>query len=220
MTAEKSAAAAPRQLEGFGAGSVVKLDGGRRIRLDDIVDFWPATGAWQALPSGVDGDRPRSAGVGMASMLAFLKLERERAGQPLRVPAPLPSARRIRCDHCDGPAQLQPGSVVYPDRDDLAERQFWVCWPCDAWVGCHNGTDKPFGPLARLELRQARHAAHRAFDAVWQGGHMERSAAYDWLARELEVPRHRCHIGMLSLEDCRRVRHLVWDRFGAVGDAE
>lgn len=191
-------------LGGYGTGSVVRLDGGKRIRLDDRVDYWPATGAWQSLDRrAADGEA--AAGIGMASMLAFLQQAREAAGQLPRVPPALKSARRVRCDHCGAPAQLHPGSVLYPDRRDLHERQFWACWDCNAWVGCHSGTDKPFGPLATTELREARHAAHLAFDPVWQDGRLSRTAAYDWLARELEVPRHKCVIGMLMLEDCRRV---------------
>ena len=36
-------------LGGFGDGSVVKLDGGKRMRLDDRVDFWPGTQTWKTV---------------------------------------------------------------------------------------------------------------------------------------------------------------------------
>jgi hypothetical protein len=219
MSSIKPASTQQAGLDGFGVGRVVRLDGGKRIRLDDKVDFWPATGAWQALePLLEQGDR--TTGVGMASMLAFLKAERQRAGLPTGTPAPLRSERPVLCNHCRHPAELHLGSTVYPDRKDLEERRFWVCWTCDAWVGCHTGTTRPFGPLAQLDLRNARMAAHRAFDPVWQSGRMERSAAYDWLAVELGIRRDRCHIGMMELEHCLRVSHLVWERFGSIGEAE
>src|SRR5689334_11179313 len=146
MSALKRASGAQMGLGGFGAGNVVQLDGGKRVRLDDKVDFWPATGVWRALEVG-PGCTEVASGHGMSSMLEFLKRERERAGHPVAKPVPLHSDSRVRCDHCRQPAELHLGTAVYPERKDLAERQFWVCWACDAWVGCHSGTDKPFGPL-------------------------------------------------------------------------
>ena len=88
MSTVKQGSMQQPSLSGFGAGNVVWLDGGKRIRLDDTVDYWPATGAWQGLePTSGEAERP--SGVGMASMLAFLKVERERAGLPAQAPTPL-----------------------------------------------------------------------------------------------------------------------------------
>ena len=142
-------------LGGFGTGSVVRLDGGKRLRLDDKVEFWPATGKWKALSNDKDG-------VGVTSMLAFLEQERERSGQPVPEPVPMPSTRRVLCNYCGKPAQLHGGKDVYPHRKDLVERKFWVCWSCDAWVGCHLGGngEEPLGELANEELRAARISAH------------------------------------------------------------
>lgn len=218
MSTVKQGSSGQVGLGGFGAGNVVKLDGGRRIRLDDKVDFWPATGAWRSLETAQEAERP--SGTGMASMLAFLKSERERAGLDTGAPIPLKSERRLFCDHCQRPAELHLGQAVFPDRKDLADRRFWACWKCNAWVGCHRGTDRPFGPLAKEDLRHARMAAHKAFDPVWQSGRMDRSEAYDWLAASLGIRRDCCHIGMMDLEQCLRVSHLVWERFGKMGEAE
>ncbi|HEU6456151.1 MAG TPA: zinc-finger-containing protein [Roseateles sp.] len=200
-------------LGGFGAGSVVQLDGGKRLRLDDRVDFWPATQAWQTTRDGPDG---AAQGIGFTSLLAYLTRMRAaegRAVEPLEATA---TNRQVLCNYCGRHADLHGGLAVYPDRKDLADRQFWVCWACDAWVGCKRGTDEPFGELADEELRAARIAAHKAFDPIWQNELMSRSAAYAWLAEELGVARTDCHIGLLSLQDSWRMRDLVWSRFGDI----
>jgi hypothetical protein len=207
-------------LGGFGTGSVVQLDGGKRVRLDDLVDFWPATGAWRAIEAAPNVEDTPS-GIGMSSMLQFLRQQRALSGAKVADgPVPLRASRCVICNHCGQPAQWHDGRAVYPDRKDLYDRRFWVCWGCDAWVGCHRNSDHALGPLAKEDLRAARSAAHRAFDPVWQSGRMERSQAYDWLAQALEIPRARCHIGMLQMDECLRVSGLVWQRFGRVGEAK
>ena len=198
-------------LEGFGAGKVVKLDGGKRLRLDDRVDFWPGSQNWQTVQDGPDGP---ASGVGVTGMLAFLKRVRVAEGRPVAMPAPRKAARQVFCDHCGRPAELHGGAAVYPDRQDLEDRQFWVCWPCDAWVGCQRGSDVPFGALANEELRAARIAAHAAFDSVWLDGLMSKSEAHERLAEALGIALHECRIGLMPLDVCRRVRDAVWQRFG------
>jgi hypothetical protein len=202
-------------LGGFGEGNVESLDGGQRLRLDERVDFWPGTQVWQSIADGPDGP---ASGVGVTSMLAYLKQARAAEGRPVAMPIPFQSDRRVVCNYCGNPAELHDGLAVYPDRKDLAERRFWVCWGCAAWVGCHRDTDNPFGSLANEELRSARIAAHAAFDPIWQQELMPRPDAYAWLAQELGIPRSHCHIGLMELDNCRRVGHIVWERFGKIPD--
>ncbi|CAN7332747.1 zinc-finger-containing protein [Rhizobacter sp. LjRoot28] len=212
MQKSKATSDAQPQLGGLGTGAVVVLDGGTRVRLDDRVDYWPATGEWR--PLGPPSNAAELAGgVGMTSLLEYLASERVRTGHPVLGPVPLTSDRRVTCNYCQQPAELHGGLAVYPDRKDLANRSFWVCWNCNAWVGCHNGTDQPFGGLANEELRHARISAHKSFDPLWEQGRMTRREAYAWLSKTLSIPSEDCHIGMLSLEDCRRVNQVVWDTF-------
>lgn len=196
-------------LAGFGHGSMVVLDGGERLRLDDQVDFWPATGAWRNTDTGDTGQGP-------TTLFAHLAAQRAKAGQPVPEPVPLPSRRRVSCDYCGKAAGLIAGKEVYPHRPELAERHFWVCWPCDAWVGCFDrgDRDEPMGELADEALRDARRAAHAAFDPLWQQGALTRETAYEWLAGAMATPVMRCRIGRMSLADCRRVVELVADRDG------
>lgn len=123
------------------------------------------------------------------------------------------SRKVLMCPYCDREAELVPGIVIYPRRPDLTHKRFWRCKPCDAWVGCHDGTERPLGRLANAELRQAKQEAHAAFDPLWKRK-MERDgcskgkargAGYKWLADQLGIDRKRCHIGMMDAETCRRV---------------
>lgn len=211
MSALQKGNASQLGLGGFGEGSVVKLDGGKRLRLDDRVDFWPGTQAWQTTRDGPDGP---AQGIGFTSLLAYLKRVREAEGRAVEPPKERTSDRQVVCNYCGRHAQLHGGLAVYPDRADLEDRQFWVCWSCDAWVGCKRGTDEPFGELADEELRDARIAAHKAFDPLWKGGPLTKWEACAWLADVLDVPVADCQIGLLSLQDCRRVRSAVQDKFG------
>lgn len=131
------------------------------------------------------------------------------------------------------------GLQVYPQRKDLADRNFWVCTPCDAYVGCHqkgavtqdtqgrrlvsDGT-VPLGRLANAELRRAKQRAHTYFDPLWNdsfgGRRMPRAAAYAWLANQLSLPVHRCHIGMFDVAMCERVAQVCEAQLTRLLDTE
>lgn len=61
----------------------------------------------------------------------------------------------------------------------------------------------PGSPLAA-----ARMAAHAAFDPMWRSGEMSRSAAYRWLAQQLNLSKEECHMLQFDIETCRRVKQL------------
>lgn len=77
MSKPMKGAAAQMGLGGFGDGSVVSLDGGKRLRLDDRVDFWPVTQAWKTVIDGPDGP---AGGSGLSSLFDYLKRTREAEG--------------------------------------------------------------------------------------------------------------------------------------------
>lgn len=116
---------------------------------------------------------------------------------------------KVECDYCGKPARLVRGSDIYPHRKDLRFLQFWVCWPCDARVGCHSGTTAPLGRLANRELRKAKMAAHAAFDPLWKQEHLTRSEAYEWLSSALGLPKEETHIGMFDVDTCKEVVELA-----------
>ena len=125
----------------------------------------------------------------------------------------------VICDYCGEPAELVSGWAVYPHRPDLAEKLFWQCAPCGAYVGCHepgatyyeNGRRKtyadgvPLGRLANAELRKAKKRAHAAFDPTWKAARMSRREAYAWLSAKMNIPIAACHIGMFTPDQCRQV---------------
>lgn len=117
----------------------------------------------------------------------------------------------MNCPYCNAHVNLVDSSLIYNGR---SYGPALVCsrYPvCDAYVGCHPGTNKPLGRLADKELRIAKMAAHKSFDPFWRSeGHtktrkIKRLNAYRWLAEELGIKESDCHIGMMDVETCRRV---------------
>lgn len=118
--------------------------------------------------------------------------------------------RIVACPYCFKPAELVTGKEVYPHRPDLAERKFYECRPCKAYVGVHMGTTKPLGRLANAELRAAKQAAHAAFDPTWKGKLPKqgaRKAAYREMADRFGI-KGELHIGDMDVDQCRRVVEL------------
>lgn len=114
----------------------------------------------------------------------------------------------VKCQYCGNKAKKVMGDVIYPYRKSLWRKKFFLCEPCDAYVGCHqtpNGKFKSMGELANRELRQLRIKAHEAFDPMWLHGSMERSKAYAWLAMQMNLSTKECHIGKFNVEQCKRV---------------
>ena len=124
----------------------------------------------------------------------------------------------VICDYCGRSAKLITGQQLYPHRPDLAHIQAWQCKPCNAHVGCHDGTDKPKGRLANSQLRRAKIAAHAAFDPIWMDRFkwkseidpkykksMARGGRYKKLAKVMGLPREKCHIGMMDVSQCYEV---------------
>lgn len=116
------------------------------------------------------------------------------------------------CRYCQQPAALlRFGDAGYPYQ--RAYGPIWTCVPCQAWVGCHPGTEKALGGLANAELRAAKVAAHAAFDPLWRrkiaaekcSKSKARRAGYQWLSEQLGIPFEKTHIGYMSLEECKRV---------------
>ena len=128
----------------------------------------------------------------------------------------------LDCPYCGEAAQLVTGAVLYPHRPDLADRNFWQCEPCDAYVGCHkkgswrfvagqkirHRGDEPLGRLANAQLRTHKKQAHYVFDPIWQSGELTRAQAYKWLAGHMGLPVDDMHIGCLDVDECRRVVNI------------
>lgn len=122
------------------------------------------------------------------------------------------------CPYCGSQARLVPSQRIYgPNSPSYGD--MWACanYPlCNAYVGCHRGTSTPLGRLADKELRNAKMAAHAAFDRLWQtkarrdgiSRGKARGLAYRWLAEQMGIEPTACHIGMFDPVQCRRVVEL------------
>lgn len=131
--------------------------------------------------------------------------------------------KSVVCPYCQSKSKLVGGDVIYPRRPDLKSLKFWHCTPCDAYVGCHkegarvetkNGLEIsdgtiPLGRLADAALRRAKRTAHAAFDPIWSNGLMKRKSAYSWLAKEMKINVHDCHIGDFTVAQCELVVKLA-----------
>lgn len=112
----------------------------------------------------------------------------------------------FKCAYCQRPAQYRPTSQgIYAQEWG----PLWYCQPCHAWVGCHPGTVKPLGRTANAELRRAKQQAHSAFDQIWKLALLPRSQAYARLAEAMGKPTTDMHIGMLDVDECRKVVEIA-----------
>jgi hypothetical protein len=118
------------------------------------------------------------------------------------------------CVECGRVAHLTDGREIYPHRQDLWHKSFWLCI-CGAYCGTHAGTETPLGYPAGPITRRARSEAHKAFDSLWRGrgAPMNRRAAYAWLAEAMRLPAGECHIGMMTAAQARRVVELSEQRW-------
>ena len=103
------------------------------------------------------------------------------------------------CPYCGGRTTLAPGREYTANSATV-----WVCVPCYAWVGTYKGTTTAIGRIANKELREARWYAYYYFDTIWINGHMTKSRAYKWLAKQLRIPQKDCRIGWLDLKQCNK----------------
>lgn len=113
------------------------------------------------------------------------------------------------CPYCNEDAKMVSGLEIYKEKSTCSNLNFWVCWCCDAYVGCHTrnqefgleGTE-PLGSLANKQLRRARMKVHIMFDPLWEVAGWGRTNSYRWLAKRLGIPLDTCHVGKFNLETC------------------
>ncbi len=74
--------------------------------------------------------------------------------------------------------------------------------------------DGPTSTPADAETREARQAAHRAFDGLWKGKNpvMSRKKAFELLRDVLDRPPTTAHIGMCDKDECERVEQAAKER--------
>ena len=105
------------------------------------------------------------------------------------------------CPYCRKDSEYVDRAVVY----GVSHGMIYLCRSCDAYVGVHKETDKALGRLANKELRFWKKEAHKYFDVIWKEKHEKRSQVYSYLAEHLKLPAEYCHIGMFSVDTCKKV---------------
>lgn len=108
------------------------------------------------------------------------------------------------CRYCGGRVILTPTSAVYGNGND----NIYLCTNCNAYVGCHRGTNKPLGKLANTVLRLKRQETHVVFDGFWRAQGWTRKQAYAWLARAMRLDADDAHIACFEMDDCEQAIEL------------
>jgi len=128
-----------------------------------------------------------------------------------RVKDPLPTP--CQCHYCLDVVEIR-------HHDDIYGRAYgewpwaYVCVNCGAYVGMHPFTAIPLGTLADKATRDARKTCKPAFERLWKSGKMNRSEAYQWLAKKLGITVDKCHWGMFDAATCIRARDLCAGMMG------
>lgn len=92
------------------------------------------------------------------------------------------------------------------------ETKYGTRWACPtedctmvAWQAYGTFRDKPISAPADYETRQARIAAHTAFDKLWKSGRLKRSRVYKQLAKYMGLSTRETHISHFDLVQCKKV---------------
>ena len=109
-----------------------------------------------------------------------------------------------RCAVCDGESELVGGKMIYPHRQDLWSKKFWLClWCTKSYCGCHGKTSNSLGRPADAPLRKMRSMVHRVLDPLWKDGTMGRNEVYARLSRSMGLAREETHVGMFDQDQCK-----------------
>lgn len=111
----------------------------------------------------------------------------------------------MKCPYCNSKVILASSERVYGKGRYFGPIHICKNYPtCDAYVGCHKGTTRALGRLANKELREAKMAAHAAFDPLWKDRGLKRTDAYAWLAEKLGIKMRDCHIAEFDVDKCQQ----------------
>lgn len=115
--------------------------------------------------------------------------------------------QEVYCPYCGNKAEYVDSAEIYGKSYGMV----YLCRPCDAYVGVHDGTDTPLGRLANRDLRRWRNRVHAAFDPLWQQGRYRRrrNDAYAWLAGKMGLTKEETHIAMFDVEQCKQVIQIM-----------
>lgn len=107
------------------------------------------------------------------------------------------------CPFCNKPAKWVENKAIY-GRNYGKSYMVWWCRPCDAYVGCHNNSQRPLGTMANFKTRKFRKMAHAVFDPIWKnkGRKNSRDLTYSRISK---VFGYQVHIGESNVEQCEKI---------------
>lgn len=116
----------------------------------------------------------------------------------------------IICPYCGNKTNLIKGALMPFSISAATENKYyWICPPCNAWVGCHKNSGRPLGTPAKENLRILRTKVRKLFDNYQQRTNISRNGANIWLSRKLNCHIHECHIGYFDEDMCNRASEII-----------
>lgn len=158
-------------------------------------------------PTPTQGIDPRSFGPVIAPPGPLPHVSRKRL-MKVRHYLPVP----IVCYHCSGAVALVENRAVYEGRSFGEWPYVYLCGDCGRYISLHPHTDLPTGYLADAATRDARKAAKIPFGTLVRAHFKDRSAAYRWLASELNIEPSLCHFSMFDEDEAIRAFNACFDK--------
>lgn len=135
----------------------------------------------------------------------MIKIPKESPSAVKKVKDPLPKI--TVCYHCSGKVILTSNSFIY-GKEYGPWPYCYACTVCDAYVGVHMNTHIPLGTLANREIREARKINKQKFIDMYKKKRMNKNQAYTWLAKQLQIPKSKCHWGWFGVEMCNKAGQI------------
>jgi hypothetical protein len=106
---------------------------------------------------------------------------------------------KVICPYCGKEAVWCENKEIY-GKNYGNSYMCYLCKDCNAYVGCHQNTERPLGTMANKELRELRIKCHSNFDKLWKSKYLKRWEAYKYLSELMEMA--DAHIGNFTKEEC------------------
>ncbi len=115
------------------------------------------------------------------------------------------------CPYCGKFSEKTTGQVLFPKKEYLANKVYYACKPCRAFVGTLPDKVTPMGRLSNAELRKNKKFAYDAFDRIIKDCVMVRSTLVRRLSDEMKISIKDFNIGALNLAEVSKVTLLCED---------
>lgn len=116
-----------------------------------------------------------------------------------------------KCNLCGGRVVFISNARVYGR--EYGSGKCYYCMQCGAFVGTHEPRPtEARGILADRKMRYAKKRVHDVFDAYWKDAkhrNRQRSAMYEWLAKQMNIKAEDCHIGFFTCEQLEQAFKIL-----------